>query len=46
LPEEESLRTLLTEGKYIPQEIVNYQVAAKILTEQKRGLDLSGDDQT
>ena len=46
LPEEESLRTLLTEGKYIPQEIVNYQVAAKILTEQKRGYDLSGHDQT
>ena len=31
LPEEESLRALLTEGKYIPQEIVNYQVVAKIL---------------
>jgi len=32
LPEEGSLRDLLTEGKYIPQEIINYQVAAKILT--------------
>jgi len=32
LPKEESLRDLLTEGKYIPQEIINYQVAAKILT--------------
>ena len=32
LPEEESLRALLVEGKYIPQEIVNYQVVAKILT--------------
>ncbi|OLN32023.1 hypothetical protein [Desulfosporosinus metallidurans] len=31
LPNEESLRALLAEGKYIPQEIVNYQVAAKIL---------------
>ncbi|SPF56503.1 conserved hypothetical protein [Candidatus Desulfosporosinus infrequens] len=31
LSEEENLRTLLAEGKYIPQEIVNYQVAAKIL---------------
>lgn len=31
IPEEESLRALLAEGKYIPQEIVNYQVAAKIL---------------
>ena len=30
-PEEESLKALLAEGKYIPQEIVNYQVAAKIL---------------
>ena len=46
IPEEESLRALLAEGKYIPQEIVNYQIAAKILTEQKRGLDLSGDSQT
>lgn len=31
LAKEESLRALLAEGKYIPQEIVNYQVAAKIL---------------
>lgn len=31
LAEEESLRALLVEGKYIPQEIVNYQVAAKIV---------------
>jgi len=31
LPEEGSLRNLLTEGKYIPQEIINYQVAVKIL---------------
>lgn len=31
LPEEESLRALLAEGKYIPQEIINYQVATTIL---------------
>ncbi len=31
LTEEESLRALLAEGKYIPQEIINYQVAAEIL---------------
>ena len=31
LAKEESLGVLLAEGKYIPQEIVNYQVAAKIL---------------
>ena len=31
LPEEKHLRALLDEGKYIPQEIVNYQVAAKTL---------------
>jgi hypothetical protein len=35
MPEEKSLRALLSEGKYIPQEIVNYQVAANILTGQK-----------
>ncbi|HBW34763.1 hypothetical protein [Desulfosporosinus sp. BICA1-9] len=31
LPEEESLGAWLAEGKYIPQEIINYQVAAKII---------------
>lgn len=31
LAEEKSLGVLLAEGKYIPQEIINYQVAAKIL---------------
>ncbi len=31
LPEEERLGAILTEGKYIPQEIINYQVAATIL---------------
>jgi len=31
LAEEESLGVLLAEGKYIPQEIINYQVAATIL---------------
>jgi len=32
LTEEKSLGALLAEGKYIPQEIINYQVAEKILT--------------
>ncbi len=31
LSEEKSLRALLAEGKYIPQEIINYQVVATIL---------------
>ena len=31
LDEEESLGALLAEGKYIPQEIINFQVAARIL---------------
>ena len=31
LPEEESLAALLVKGKYIPQEIIHYQVAATIL---------------
>ncbi|KLU64798.1 hypothetical protein DEAC_c31260 [Desulfosporosinus acididurans] len=31
LTEESSLSSILAEGRYIPQEIVNYQVAAKIL---------------
>ena len=32
LTEESSLTSILAEGRYIPQEIVNYQVTAKILT--------------
>lgn len=31
LPEKERLGNLLAEGKYIPQEIINYQVAAKLI---------------
>ncbi|MDR3543704.1 MAG: DUF2220 family protein [Desulfosporosinus sp.] len=31
LTEESGLNSILAEGRYIPQEIVNYQVAAKIL---------------
>lgn len=31
LPEEKSLGVLLAQGKYIPQEIINYQVAATFL---------------
>jgi len=32
IAEESSLSSILAEGRYIPQEIVNYQEAAKILT--------------
>ncbi|MDR3541463.1 MAG: hypothetical protein P4L69_10930 [Desulfosporosinus sp.] len=39
ITDESSLSSILAEGRYIPQEIVNYQVAAKILTQQERGLD-------
>lgn len=31
-PEETRLQAILAEGKYIPQEIINYQVVTKILT--------------
>ena len=36
LSKEESLGTLLANGKYIPQEIVNYQVAAKIICSEQQ----------